>query len=106
MNRSIYFAYSLFSENMICTEKNAIEKDNVMDYILEKQGENIVEFHEDKVSEDTYAYYLTYASYISASYQYARYYFSKAPYQKACKEIAEYNKKIQLAGGLRRFARK
>lgn len=90
---TIYSAYFVFSEFTICAKKKAIDKDNVMDYIFEIEEEDIVEFHEEKVSDSTYAYYLTFASYISASSRDAQYYFSKAPYRKAYREIVEYNKK-------------
>lgn len=103
MNGSIYYAYSPFSEDMMCAQKNGIDKDDVMDYIVEIAKHDIVEFHEEKVSDDTYAYYLIYGDYKPSYSYFAHYYFSKAISQKAYREIAEYNKKIQLEG---RFARK
>lgn len=98
---TIYFAYSPFSEDMICAKKNGIDKDDVMDYIVEIVKHEVIKFYEEKVSDDTYAYYLTYNGYKSPFSCFSHYYFSKAIYQKACREIAEYNKKIQLEGGLR-----
>lgn len=86
---TIYFAYSPFSEITICAEKSPINKEKVMDYIFEMPDKKIVEFHEEKISDSTYAYYLTY---VNSKPPVAHYYFSEAPYRKACREIVEYNK--------------
>lgn len=85
---TIYSAYFVSSGITICAKKKAVNKENAIDYIFEIEEEDIVEFHEEKVSESTYAYHLT----LSASSRDAQYYFSKEPYGKAYREIVEYNK--------------
>ena len=86
---TIYFEYSPFSEVTIYAEKSAIDKEKVMDYIFEMPDKEITEFREEKISDSTYAYYLTY---IDNKPPVAHHYFSKAPYREAYREIVEYNK--------------